>query len=186
MNNLGLLYSKGQGVAQDHIKAREWFQKADDAGIADAVKTVRIDRLVSPLFCVNWPISGCYGWQCPFRSQSFPEVLRGQFEWRGFGINCGIRACSAANRKRRSFCNVKKCIWMQRISSCRHCRLRLFASDFLDSAVQPIVGLITANILVARYYAHYSEYTYYYRQYCSPALLLTSRRLLASLVAQLS
>jgi TPR repeat protein len=28
MRNLGLLYANGQGVAQDYIKAREWYEKA--------------------------------------------------------------------------------------------------------------------------------------------------------------
>jgi TPR repeat protein len=36
MYNLGLLYRDGQGVAQDYDKACEWFQKAADAGDADA------------------------------------------------------------------------------------------------------------------------------------------------------
>ena len=34
MNNLGLLYQNGQGVAKDYQKAREWYQKAADAGNA--------------------------------------------------------------------------------------------------------------------------------------------------------
>jgi TPR repeat protein len=37
MNNLGWLYKNGQGVAQDYGKAREWFQKAADAGDTDGM-----------------------------------------------------------------------------------------------------------------------------------------------------
>jgi TPR repeat protein len=36
MTNLGWLYEKGKGVTQDYSKAREWYQKAADAGNADA------------------------------------------------------------------------------------------------------------------------------------------------------
>jgi hypothetical protein len=32
MNNLGLMYERGNGVARDYVKAREWYQKAADAG----------------------------------------------------------------------------------------------------------------------------------------------------------
>jgi uncharacterized protein len=40
MNNLGLLYQNGQGVAQSYDKARVWFQKAADAGDADAMNNL--------------------------------------------------------------------------------------------------------------------------------------------------
>jgi hypothetical protein len=33
---LGLLYENGKGVAQDYAQARQWFQKAADAGNAGA------------------------------------------------------------------------------------------------------------------------------------------------------
>jgi uncharacterized protein len=36
MYNLGLMYRDGVGVAQDYDKAREWLQKAADAGDKDA------------------------------------------------------------------------------------------------------------------------------------------------------
>ena len=35
-NNLALMYSKGQGVAQDHEEAAKWFLKAAEQGYADA------------------------------------------------------------------------------------------------------------------------------------------------------
>jgi TPR repeat protein len=34
MKDLGWLYANGQGVARDYDKAREWYQKAADAGSA--------------------------------------------------------------------------------------------------------------------------------------------------------
>ena len=34
---LGLLYANGQGVAQDYIQERDWFEKAADKGSADAM-----------------------------------------------------------------------------------------------------------------------------------------------------
>jgi TPR repeat protein len=34
MFNLGLAYGHREGVAQDYVKAREWFQKAADGGDA--------------------------------------------------------------------------------------------------------------------------------------------------------
>ena len=37
MNNLGCMYKKGWGGAQDYVQARKWFQKAADAGDADAM-----------------------------------------------------------------------------------------------------------------------------------------------------
>ena len=37
MNNLGELYYSGHGVAQDYGKAREWYQKAADAGNTDGL-----------------------------------------------------------------------------------------------------------------------------------------------------
>jgi TPR repeat protein len=36
MTNLGLLYDNGQGVAQDHANAREWYEKAAAMGDASA------------------------------------------------------------------------------------------------------------------------------------------------------
>jgi TPR repeat protein len=40
MYNLGLLYMNGQGLVKDYGKAREWFQKAADAGNALAMNNV--------------------------------------------------------------------------------------------------------------------------------------------------
>jgi hypothetical protein len=40
MNNLGDLYYYGRGVAQDYGKAREWYQKAADAGNTDAKRAL--------------------------------------------------------------------------------------------------------------------------------------------------
>jgi len=37
MINLGVLYYNGQGVAQDYLKAREWFEKAADKGDGNAM-----------------------------------------------------------------------------------------------------------------------------------------------------
>jgi len=37
MNSLGDVYYDGRGVAQDDTKAREWYQKAADAGNGDAM-----------------------------------------------------------------------------------------------------------------------------------------------------
>jgi TPR repeat protein len=37
MYNLGILYDNGLGVAQDYGKAREWYQKAVDAGNTNAM-----------------------------------------------------------------------------------------------------------------------------------------------------
>ena len=36
--NLGLLYAKGQGVAQDYVQAHKWFNLSATSGDADAVK----------------------------------------------------------------------------------------------------------------------------------------------------
>ena len=36
MYSLGVLYQIGRGVAQDYAKARDWYQKAADAGNTDA------------------------------------------------------------------------------------------------------------------------------------------------------
>jgi TPR repeat protein len=36
MFNLAGFYKKGLGVAQDYVKAREWYQKAADGGDTDA------------------------------------------------------------------------------------------------------------------------------------------------------
>ena len=40
MRNLGLLYERGQGVAQDYAKAREWSEKAADKGNAIAISNL--------------------------------------------------------------------------------------------------------------------------------------------------
>jgi TPR repeat protein len=40
MTNLGLAYSKGDGVAQDYAKAREWFEKAADKGVASGMSNL--------------------------------------------------------------------------------------------------------------------------------------------------
>jgi uncharacterized protein len=40
MNNLGWPYRNGWGVAQDYDKAREWYQKAADAGSAMAMNNL--------------------------------------------------------------------------------------------------------------------------------------------------
>ena len=32
MNDLGILYDQGRGVAQDYAQARQWYQKAAEAG----------------------------------------------------------------------------------------------------------------------------------------------------------
>jgi len=37
MANLGIIYDYGQGGAQDHVKAREWYEKAADKGDVDAM-----------------------------------------------------------------------------------------------------------------------------------------------------
>jgi hypothetical protein len=37
MNNLGSLYENGEGVAQDYVKAREWYEKAAGNGNTDAM-----------------------------------------------------------------------------------------------------------------------------------------------------
>jgi len=37
MANLGIIYDYGQGGAQDHVKAREWYEKAADKGNAKAM-----------------------------------------------------------------------------------------------------------------------------------------------------
>ena len=42
MNNLGLLYHNGQGVAQDYAKAREWYEKAADKGDASAMTNLGV------------------------------------------------------------------------------------------------------------------------------------------------
>jgi hypothetical protein len=50
MNNLGLLYEKGLGVAQDYAQAREWFQKAANAGNAEAKQALsRLPSTSSPI-----------------------------------------------------------------------------------------------------------------------------------------
>jgi TPR repeat protein len=38
--NLGLLYENGRGVGRDFGKAREWYQKAADAGHTDAKQAI--------------------------------------------------------------------------------------------------------------------------------------------------
>ena len=40
MNDHGLMYTTGQGAAQDYGEARERFQKAADAGNADAMASM--------------------------------------------------------------------------------------------------------------------------------------------------
>ena len=40
MHNLGVIYAKGLGVAQDYARAREWFEKAADKGHRDAMFAV--------------------------------------------------------------------------------------------------------------------------------------------------
>jgi TPR repeat protein len=40
MNYLGWLCMKGWGVAQDYDEAREWYQKAADAGLAMAMNNL--------------------------------------------------------------------------------------------------------------------------------------------------
>jgi TPR repeat protein len=40
MNRLGALYRDGLGVVQDYAEAREWFQKAADAGNANAMNNL--------------------------------------------------------------------------------------------------------------------------------------------------
>jgi TPR repeat protein len=46
--HLGESYEYGQGVAQDDGKAREWYQKAAEAGNEDAKRA--LSRLSSPKF----------------------------------------------------------------------------------------------------------------------------------------
>jgi uncharacterized protein len=43
MANLGLLYEKGFGVAQDFDKAREWYEKAAEKG--DTSAKARLEQL---------------------------------------------------------------------------------------------------------------------------------------------
>jgi TPR repeat protein len=50
MNNLGVLCHEGQGVTQDYGKAREWYQKAADAGNAMAKQNLRRLPFWSKLF----------------------------------------------------------------------------------------------------------------------------------------
>jgi TPR repeat protein len=38
MYSIGWLYQHGWGVLQDDVKTREWYQKAAEAGYADATK----------------------------------------------------------------------------------------------------------------------------------------------------
>jgi len=48
MNNLGWLYENGWGVARDYGKARKLYQKAADAGLAEAkqaLSRLRLKRL---------------------------------------------------------------------------------------------------------------------------------------------
>jgi TPR repeat protein len=40
MNNLGLLYDRGQGAKQDYAQARQWYEKAIAAGIAEAMNNL--------------------------------------------------------------------------------------------------------------------------------------------------
>jgi TPR repeat protein len=41
MCNLGVMYRKGEGGVQDDAKAREWIQKAADAGNENAKKMLK-------------------------------------------------------------------------------------------------------------------------------------------------
>jgi TPR repeat protein len=40
MNNLGILYEKGQGVTQDYSQAKYWWHKACDLGNTDGCKAL--------------------------------------------------------------------------------------------------------------------------------------------------
>jgi TPR repeat protein/energy-coupling factor transporter ATP-binding protein EcfA2 len=42
MSNLGWLYRNGYGVAQDYVKAREWYQKAADNGDAGGMRNLGV------------------------------------------------------------------------------------------------------------------------------------------------
>src|SRR5215472_14530674 len=42
MNNLGLLYDKGEGVEQDYTKAREWYEKGAGKGDANAMTNLGV------------------------------------------------------------------------------------------------------------------------------------------------
>jgi uncharacterized protein YdaT len=42
MTNLGLLYGDGHGVPQDYAKAREWYEKAAEAGAAQAMTNLGV------------------------------------------------------------------------------------------------------------------------------------------------
>ena len=40
MTSIGLLYDNGQGVPQDYVQAREWYEKAVAAGNAAAMTNI--------------------------------------------------------------------------------------------------------------------------------------------------
>ena len=40
MGNLGVLYHNGQGIAQDYVRAREWYEKAAANGNAIAMNNL--------------------------------------------------------------------------------------------------------------------------------------------------
>lgn len=42
MNNTGVLYDNGQGVAQNHAEALKWYKKAAEKGYADAMYNVGV------------------------------------------------------------------------------------------------------------------------------------------------
>ena len=50
MNSLGNLYYNGQGITQDDTQARQWYQKAAEAGNADAEQALlRLPSNSSPI-----------------------------------------------------------------------------------------------------------------------------------------
>ncbi|HYY27947.1 MAG TPA: hypothetical protein VE860_08390 [Chthoniobacterales bacterium] len=70
MDNLGWLYENGKGVAQAYGKAREWFQKAADAGNTDAMAGLGLyDRGLG--------VAQDYGKFGPVRSDLLPTVASG-------------------------------------------------------------------------------------------------------------
>ena len=40
MNNIGMLYDQGHGVAQDYAEAMRWFRKAANGGCATAMSNI--------------------------------------------------------------------------------------------------------------------------------------------------
>jgi TPR repeat protein len=55
MFNLGLLYANGQGVTQDYVRAREWYEKAADNGNATAMLNL------GQLYEEGWGVAQDYG-----------------------------------------------------------------------------------------------------------------------------